>query len=212
MNNRIRCFLLVATVVCLGFIGCHKRFPPGSAAQKDAVIHSVSLSGENLSIISHWYTGKASNWKAILEANPQIKDSQKLRVGSQITIPGDLVTQRTPLTKKALTNYLSKGTLPSPTVTATATVEAKHTTTQAQASPTPNASPAPIKETPTQAPVNESQAKADEIATTTPVPTPAATDTPVNEATPLPELPTPSPSEIARDSLIDEILSDKPGQ
>lgn len=54
------------------------------------VAHTVSKTDENLADIAEWYTGSASNQKAIVAANPDI-DPDFLLVGNEIYIPSHLL-------------------------------------------------------------------------------------------------------------------------
>ena len=81
--------------------------PPEKPEQKK-LIHKVKYSGETFQIISAWYTGKGSNWKAIAKANPHIKNERRIRLGDEITIPDDLLIRRDPLTKDFVNGFYGK--------------------------------------------------------------------------------------------------------
>lgn len=76
-------------------LACAPKPPP----PPPVFVHTVSVSGETLSLIADWYTGSAQNWKAIAAANPGLKPS-RLRLGDTVEIPGNIMTRRDPLTRK----------------------------------------------------------------------------------------------------------------
>ncbi|MGD9174865.1 MAG: LysM domain-containing protein, partial [Desulfobacterales bacterium] len=63
--------------------------------------HTVSKTDENLSDIAKWYTGSASNKKAIVAANPDI-DPDFLLIGNEIYIPSHLLITDRPLNPKSV--------------------------------------------------------------------------------------------------------------
>lgn len=63
--------------------------------------HTVSKTDENLSDIAKWYTGSASNKKAIGAANPDI-DPDFLLVGNEIYIPSNLLVTDKPLNQQSV--------------------------------------------------------------------------------------------------------------
>ena len=65
--------------------------------------HTVSKTDESLSDIAKWYTGSASNKKAIVAANPDI-DTDFLLVGNEIYIPSHLLITDKPLNSKSVQN------------------------------------------------------------------------------------------------------------
>ena len=99
---------LSALLVVLGQSGCEKKpieppppvevtsAPPVEQAIQD-LTHTISISGETLGLIAKWYTGDPANWVKIRDANPGTIP-ERLRIGSQLTIPGALVVKREPLT------------------------------------------------------------------------------------------------------------------
>lgn len=206
MKKTSRLYLLLTVVFTIFIIpGCHKKHGPLQANSQEPVTHIVKYSGESLSIIANWYTGKSSNWQAVLDANPDLKSPQKLKLGSTIIVPADLVIQRAPLPKSSVTKFSPKAT-PTPNA-----APAEPNVTAAPAAPSeptaaPEAADTPAASKPEQSPAPEVTDAAPTAAPVLDTPTPA----PAAEISPIPELPTPSPSEIARDTLIDEILSEKP--
>ena len=78
--------------------------PPASAVkevkpQPAFYLHKVKYSGETLSIIALWYTGKHGNWKEIAQANPDMKPN-RIIPGDGILIPESLLKTRDPLLKE----------------------------------------------------------------------------------------------------------------
>lgn len=54
--------------------------------------HTIRWPGENLSIISRWYTGSANNWKIIAKTNPNL-NTKSLKIGSIVMIPANIVSR-----------------------------------------------------------------------------------------------------------------------
>jgi hypothetical protein len=61
-------------------------------------VHSVRWSGESLSIIAKWYTGRLENWKLLAKANPKLNPS-RIIIGNKIRIPKNLLKTRKPMPK-----------------------------------------------------------------------------------------------------------------
>ncbi|NOY68437.1 MAG: LysM peptidoglycan-binding domain-containing protein [Deltaproteobacteria bacterium] len=53
-------------------------------------VHIVTWPGESLSVISKWYTGKITNWRAIADSNPQL-DPDRIYIGDEVVIPDELL-------------------------------------------------------------------------------------------------------------------------
>lgn len=68
------------------------------------LIHTVSFPGENLSLITKWYTGAAKNWKIVAEYNPTINPNRIFK-GDKIRIPIELVKQKDPLPKQFVEKF-----------------------------------------------------------------------------------------------------------
>jgi hypothetical protein len=49
-------------------------------------VHQIRWPGENLSLISKWYTGRYNNWKKLIRHNPKI-NLNRLKIGQKIYIP-----------------------------------------------------------------------------------------------------------------------------
>jgi hypothetical protein len=62
-------------------------------------VHTVSISGESLSIIAKWYTGDLQNWKKLAEHNPALNPNRIFK-GDKILIPRDLLIREEPLTQE----------------------------------------------------------------------------------------------------------------
>ena len=63
--------------------------------------HTISAQGETLASIARWYTGSANNWEQILEHNPGM-DVKRMRIGSNVQIPNDMLVRSTPMPKPAV--------------------------------------------------------------------------------------------------------------
>jgi len=75
--------------------------------------HKIKWSGENLILISRWYTGSANNWKRLVEANPGI-DPRRIKIGDLILIPEDLLKTRRPMPIEFLSSATDKIKEPAP--------------------------------------------------------------------------------------------------
>jgi hypothetical protein len=62
-------------------------------------IHTVRWSGETLSVVAQWYTGKHGNWKAVAKANPAL-NPHRIFKGNEIVIPEKLLETRKPMPKR----------------------------------------------------------------------------------------------------------------
>ncbi|MCP4337718.1 MAG: LysM peptidoglycan-binding domain-containing protein [Desulfobulbaceae bacterium] len=59
-------------------------------------IHTVSVPGENISIIAKWYTGEQKNWVVLVKCNSAIKPN-RIFLGNEIKIPRSIMTRDTEL-------------------------------------------------------------------------------------------------------------------
>ena len=69
------------------------------------IVHTVQQRGETLPIIAEWYTKKSVNWKALLKANPRI-NPQRIKIGSQVKIPENLLVTRKPMSPEFVNEHL----------------------------------------------------------------------------------------------------------
>jgi nucleoid-associated protein YgaU len=61
--------------------------------------HKITWSGETLSLISKWYTGRYTNWKKIANHNPEI-NPKRIKVGQTIYIPDKMLRTHEALPQK----------------------------------------------------------------------------------------------------------------
>jgi hypothetical protein len=64
----------------------------------DYFAHTVKQNGETMEMIANWYTGNATNWKAIARANPKLNPNH-LIAGNEIYIPSKILKTRQPIPK-----------------------------------------------------------------------------------------------------------------
>jgi hypothetical protein len=84
-------------------------------AKRAYLQHTVQWPGESLSIIAKWYTGSLDNWRALLNANPQL-DPKRITIGSKIRIPEELLQTRDPMPQDFVASFgQQKPEVPSPT-------------------------------------------------------------------------------------------------
>jgi LysM repeat protein len=69
------------------------------------LLHTVQRRGETLPIIAKWYTGKSVNWKALSKVNPGI-NSQRIRIGCRVKIPGNLLVTRESMSAEFTKHHL----------------------------------------------------------------------------------------------------------
>ncbi len=62
----------------------------------DYFAHTVKQNGETMEMIANWYTGNATNWKAIARANPKLNPNH-LIAGNEIYIPSKILKTRQPI-------------------------------------------------------------------------------------------------------------------
>ncbi len=75
--------------------------------KETSYVHTVKWSGETISIIADWYTGDIENWKALAQANPNIK-ANRISAGNKILIPEILMKTREPMPKEFVDRFNSK--------------------------------------------------------------------------------------------------------
>lgn len=68
----------------------------GYFRQEPCYAHTVRWPGENLSLISKWYTGSAENWRILARANPNLVPD-KIQVGETIRVPEKIMQTKKPL-------------------------------------------------------------------------------------------------------------------
>jgi hypothetical protein len=86
-----------------------KSLPTEAFAAKHRVYyfeHRVKWSGETLSLIARWYTGRYGNWKAIAQANPGLNPN-RISVGNMIYIPPEIMKTKKALPRKVVSKTLS---------------------------------------------------------------------------------------------------------
>jgi hypothetical protein len=76
-------------------------------------IHEVRWPNETLELIAQWYTGKGSNWKALLRATPNLRHN-RIHQGDVVFIPIDMLQIETPMPKQYVQQRHSPATVPAP--------------------------------------------------------------------------------------------------
>jgi hypothetical protein len=87
----------------------NRKFPTEAFANKnrpDYFKHKVQWSGETLSLIAKWYTGRFGNWKALAKENPGLNPN-RIGVGNIINIPTEMLNSKEPLPHKVVAKSLS---------------------------------------------------------------------------------------------------------
>jgi hypothetical protein len=83
------------------------KVEPQPEPKRALYLHTVKWSGETVSIISAWYTGDQQNWRALMQANPQLNPLQ-ICEGNKILIPDHLLKTREPLPREFVRRFYSK--------------------------------------------------------------------------------------------------------
>ena len=86
-----------------------RKLPNEAFAKKyrlDYFKHQVQYSGESLSLIAKWYTGRYGNWKALAKENPGLNPN-RIAVGNIINIPTAMMKSKEPLPHKFVAKSLS---------------------------------------------------------------------------------------------------------
>jgi hypothetical protein len=86
--------------------------PMPSAQKPEFYVHTVRWSGETVSVIAQWYTGKQNNWEHIVKANNELNPKQ-MQIGDKILIPVDLLKIKEPMPREYLENSVRKKNVPS---------------------------------------------------------------------------------------------------
>jgi len=63
--------------------------------------YTVKQNGETMEVVANWYTGNATNWKAIAKANPKLNPNH-LVAGNEIYIPSKMLKTRQPIPESPL--------------------------------------------------------------------------------------------------------------
>ncbi len=69
--------------------------------------HMVEYKGETLGLIARWYTGKADNWKILLDHNAGI-DVRRMRAGTMVRIPQALLVRQDLLPRSYVEKFYSE--------------------------------------------------------------------------------------------------------
>jgi hypothetical protein len=184
----ISAFLIFGLTIAVGCTNSSQAPAPSQnnipTPQESYLEHTIAYSGETLAEIALWYTGKASNWTQIREANPSIRPD-RLRLGQVILIPQNIITNDKPFTRRPSKKKTSE--------------VIENPTPKANSNPEPTATEAPSTDSPTPAPTEAPLA---------PVATAEPTVAPTIAPTPVPEAPTPQPNskDLEREKLLDELL------
>ena len=96
--KRLR-FAPVAGIVTLAIYSSLVACSPQKSLPPPMYVHTVSVQGETLGLISDWYTGSSQNWRTIADNNPGLNPN-RLRLGDQVMIPESMTTRTEPLTRK----------------------------------------------------------------------------------------------------------------
>lgn len=86
--------LLTLTPGCSCLSTCESNTNLKATEKRSGLSHNVRSKGETLGKIASWYTGSEKNWKKVLAANPGLEE-RKLKIGTRIVIPEQLLTRRT---------------------------------------------------------------------------------------------------------------------
>jgi hypothetical protein len=71
------------------------------------LVHRVRWSGESLSLIAKWYTGKLNNWKILAHFNPKLKPD-RIFVGEEILVPEGLLKTRKPMPRSFVVGQFAR--------------------------------------------------------------------------------------------------------
>ena len=86
-----------------------RKYPTQAFVNKhrpDYFKHKVKWSGETLSLIAKWYTGRYQNWKALARENPGLNPN-RIGVGNIINIPTEMLKSKEPLPRKVVAKSLA---------------------------------------------------------------------------------------------------------
>lgn len=93
--------------------GCTQMGGVGERPQKGPAYyeHKVKWKGEGLSIIAHWYTGNAENWKVLAKINPGI-DPNRIQLGERVRIPENLMKTKKPMPESFVASFVEEKKTP----------------------------------------------------------------------------------------------------
>lgn len=58
--------------------------------------HTITTPGETLMAVARWYTGNANNWRHLVQVNKDL-DPQRMKIGTTIIIPEQILITREPM-------------------------------------------------------------------------------------------------------------------
>ncbi len=164
-----------------------------------SVEHRVTYSGETLALIALWYTGKATNWGLIQEANPGL-NPKRISLGQTISIPESLVTRSEPMPRRFISeNVRVRSSEPTPTPTDEV---APGGSFEGDLPPDVNTGDELSLDAILKKKIEETEKKVDPAPTPT---NPGVTPSPVG--TPTPAENKPAPGDAEREQLLDELLT-----
>jgi len=98
--------ILVLVAMTLGMAACSRLSRPATKTPP-YLEHTVRYQGETLSLIAKWYTGEAKNWSILSRENSSVSPN-KLKIGTTIQIPRNLLTNTEPMPRSAIPQAASK--------------------------------------------------------------------------------------------------------
>ena len=175
--------------------------PPAVQAAPRDIEHTIRFSGETLGVIAAWYTGKASNWELLRDANPGV-NPKKMRPGQLIRIPEGIATRHEPFGKEFVQKFFGGSSKkkevvaePAPVDATTPGSDVAPTADTTVVEPTVEATPAPTASPVVEAPVTNT------------VDSPNVTVTTVPPTPPVEPEAAPSANDKEREKLLDELLN-----
>jgi hypothetical protein len=98
---------LVFVLLCMGCAKVKEITHIGKEEKTSYYMHAVQWPGETVSIIAGWYTGDIENWKALVNANPDINPNLIVK-GNKIRIPENLLKKKDPMPKNYVESFYQK--------------------------------------------------------------------------------------------------------
>lgn len=88
---------ILAAIILFSLSACPKqpRVKQERPVYEKYYEHTVKYAGETYGTIARWYTGNVQNWYIIADENPEI-DPRKIRIGSVIRVPRELMIRERP--------------------------------------------------------------------------------------------------------------------